>query len=286
MNVLLRGTRHLILTGLLFLAGGGGLALLVSSASGQASGEPLFHDSGPIVFNFVTVGEVSEPESVTISNDGEGNLEITSVVVSASVSKDFSIAADQCTGTSLSAGQSCMVSVIFSPIKVGTLLGSLVISDTRATCKNYVSLAGSGTATSPSTTAKAADCEVPGATITVPGPIVTVPGQTVTVHAPTPPLETDALQLVSPPQCVSGRHISMYIRTSRADQIKMARVYINGHLAKTASSPGSPSILVVDLRGKPLHRYRVQVIANIATGPALGFTRYFTACRSKKRHSS
>jgi hypothetical protein len=278
-------TRHLVLAGLLSLVGGGGLGLLVASASGQGSGEPLFQDNGPIVFNFVQVGSTSETKSVTISNAGEGELEITSAEVSAS--KDFSIVADGCIDTSLAAGQSCAVSLVFHPAAAGTRVGSLVIGDSHDTCKNYVNLAGSGTETKASSTVKAAACVVSGSTTTLPGKTVTSPGQTaVAVQAPTPPLpEVDTLQLVSPPRCVSGRHISMRLRTSKAESIVLARVYINGHLVETARSHDL-SVVVADLPGKPLRRYRVQVVVGIAIGRTLGLTHYFATCSQRPRRSS
>jgi len=275
--------RHLILAGLLSLAGGGGLALLVSSASGAGSGEPVFGDSGPVIFNFVPVGGESEAKSETIGNKGEGVLEITSIGVIDK--KDFSIAIDGCTGMSLSSGQTCTVSVVFHPVVVGTRVSSLIISSSHYTCKNYVALAGSGTKAQAPATANAASCGVPDETITV-------PGQTVTAKTPvsvpntntTPQFEADTLQIVSPPRCVvSGRHLRLYLRTSKAEPIIVALVYINGHL-DLAGHGQDLSVVSVQLPHKPRPRYRVQVIANTATSPTLGLTRYFEACHRRTGH--
>jgi len=262
---------------------GAGLGLLVSSASGAGSGEPVFEDSGPVIFNFVPVGSESEAKSVTIRNSGEGALEITSAEVS--VKKDFSIVTDGCSGMSLSSGQSCTVSVVFHPAAVGTLFGSLVVSSSRGVCKNYVALAGSGTKTQAPATAIAASCGVPSET-------VIVPGQTVTAKTPvgvpntntTPQFEADTLQIVSPPRCVvSGRHLRLYLRTSKAEPILLALVYINGHLDLVARGQNL-SVVTVELPHKPRLRYRVQVVANTATSPTLGLTRYFEACHRRTGH--
>jgi hypothetical protein len=273
---------HLVLAGLLSLVGGGGLALLVSSASGAGSGEPVVKDSGPVLFNFVPVGGESEAESETVGNEGEGVLEITGTEVTNK--RDFSIAADRCTGMSLSSGQSCTVSVVFHPIVVGTRFASLVISSSGG-CKNYVALAGSGTQAQAPATANAANCGAPTETVTVPGGSVTVkaPGN---VPSTTPQSEADTLQIVSPPRCaLSERHLRLYLHTSKGEPIVAARVYVNGHFDKAVSGKNL-SIVVVDLPRVRRSRYRVQVLANVPAGPTLGLTRYFEACPQRSNHSS
>jgi hypothetical protein len=82
----------------------------------------------------------------------------------------------------------------------------------------------------------------------------------------------------------------MHLRTSKADLIVAAQVYINGHLA-TVVHGTNLSTVVAALRkpprgSKPLRRYRVQVLASIATGGTLGLTRYFAACRPGAKGSS
>jgi Abnormal spindle-like microcephaly-assoc'd, ASPM-SPD-2-Hydin len=267
--------RHLVLVYLLMLPIGLGLSLPASSADAQGSGEPLFHDSGTVIFNFVSVGSISEAQSVTISNAGEGKLVITAI--EASDTRDFSIVTDGCIGMALSSGQACTLSVVFHPAVVGTRYGSLEITSTRSACKNYVAMAGSGTKTQAPAAANAADCIVSGPPI--PGKTVIVPGQTTTTQVPaTPQSEADALQLVSPPKCVYGRHIRLDLHTSKADQIVAADIYINGHLDKVVREQ-SVSIVSSDLPHRQLRRYRVQVLANIAAGGTLGLTRYFSSCR-------
>jgi hypothetical protein len=274
--------RHLVLAGLLSLAGGGGLALLVSSASGAGPGEPVVKDSGPVIFDFVPVGGESEAESETIGNGGEGVLEITGTEVTNK--RDFSITADRCTGMSLSSGQACTVSMVFHPVVVGTRFASLVISSAGG-CKSYAALAGSGTQAQAPATANAAKCGVPTETVTVPGSSVTVkaPGN---VPGTTPQSEPDILQIVSPPRCaLSGRHLRLYLHTSKGEPIVAARVFVNGHFDKAVSGKNL-SIVVVDLPRVPRPRYRVQVLANVPAGPTLGLTRYFEACPRRPNRSS
>jgi hypothetical protein len=251
---------------------------------------PLFHSSGVVIFNFVPVGSTSEAKSATISNAGEGALEITGAEISAASQKNFSIVSDGCIGISLGAGQSCTVSLAFHPSAADTEVGALVIADARDVCANYIALAGSGTETEAPTTAKSADCIVPGPTITLPGKVitapakvVTVPGKTVTIKAPvrppstTPGSDVDLLQFVSPPRCVSGRHISLHLRTSKAERIVLARAHVNGRLAGGAHGH-SVSVVTAGLRGKPVDRYLVRVVASIASGKTLSSTHYFVSC--------
>jgi hypothetical protein len=252
----------------------------------------VFHDSGPLIFNFVKVGESSAPKTATITNDGSGQLEITGVEVP---NHDFIVQADGCEGASLSSGQSCTVSVVFAPHIAGTRLSSIVFHEVRGACTDYVSLAGSGTdaAASASAIAHAANCIVSTSTSTVGGPtqVITAPGpgqkeDVETPGAAGPASEGDILQFVTPPKCViSGRHIRLDLHTSKADQIVAARVYINGHLDKAIRDP-SISIVIVDLPHNHLRRYRVQVIANIAPGGTLGLTRYFSVCPPPPKHGS
>jgi hypothetical protein len=288
-RVLLGRTSRVVLTGLLVLPAGAGLGLLVASASGQGAAEPQFHGSGPLIFEFVKVGQTSEPKSETISNVGTGELEIADVEVPDQ--KDFSIETDECVGVSLSSGQSCTLSVVFHPGAAGTRFSSLVFSEPHGSCKSYVAVAGSGTSeTKAPAVARTAGCSLSTPTTSI--QTVTAPGQTGTVESTLTPgtastPEGDVLQFVTPPRCViPGRHIRLDLHTSKADQIVAARVYINGHLDKAIRDP-SISAVIVDLpHNNRLRRYRVQAIANIAPGGTLGLTRYFSVCPAPRKHGS
>lgn len=267
-----------VVVGGLVLSAGVASGMLGASASGAGSGEPLFRDSGPLIFDFVKVGETSEPKVVTIGNGGEGQLEITAVEAS---SHSFGIQSDECLGMSLSSDQTCTVSVVFHPHSAGTLIGSLVLTEARDSCKNYVALAGSGTneATN-SVAAHSSACTVPPEVVSVPGKVVTTPGQTEVIQGPgvSASSEADVLQFIAPPKCVvAGRSIRLDLHTSKADQIISAQVFINGHLDNSMRGRNI-STLTTDLPRNHLRRYRVQVLAGIATGHTLGLTRYFYVC--------
>lgn len=91
-------------------------------------------------FGDVTVGDVSSPQSVTITNTGTSTLTFKGF----STSSDF--AQTNTCGATLNVGQSCTVSVTFSPTVSGARNGSLSISDDAAGSPQQVALSGTGDA--------------------------------------------------------------------------------------------------------------------------------------------
>jgi Beta-propeller repeat/Cep192 domain 4/HYDIN/CFA65/VesB-like, Ig-like domain len=92
-------------------------------------------------FGDVTVGNVSPAQTVTITNTGTQTLTFNSI----GASGDFS-STDTCTSNVLNVGQSCSVSVTFSPTSSGARGGSLSISDNAAGSPQSVVLSGTGIA--------------------------------------------------------------------------------------------------------------------------------------------
>jgi minor extracellular serine protease Vpr len=88
-----------------------------------------------------TVGTTSAPQSVTFSNTGTATdaLGIGSVASSG----DFKISSNTC-GSSLAAGSSCTVSIVFKPTKTGTRKGALTIKDFNPNSPHVVTLTGTG----------------------------------------------------------------------------------------------------------------------------------------------
>jgi Cep192 domain 4/Beta-propeller repeat/HYDIN/CFA65/VesB-like, Ig-like domain len=91
-------------------------------------------------FGDVTVGDVSSAQSVTITNTGTATLTFKGF----SASSDF-IQTNTC-GATLNVGQSCTVSVTFSPTVSGARNGSLSISDDASGSPQRVALSGTGDA--------------------------------------------------------------------------------------------------------------------------------------------
>jgi hypothetical protein len=114
----------------------------------------------PSSLSFVSqsVGTVSAPQTVTITNTGTETLSISGISIGSSL--DFSVTSSQgsnsCTAlaNTLAVSQSCSVYVYFSPTASGTRTGTLSFSDNATGSPQTVALTGIGgsafTITSPS----------------------------------------------------------------------------------------------------------------------------------------
>ena len=134
-------------TGLLTVFGNvpGGQA--TASLSGTAT-PPAAIVLTPATLNFpaTTAGATSPAQNITISNQGTSSVALQTI----SVSSDFQLAANTCTGA-LAPQTGCTVSIVFAPTTSGPHAGTLTINDDAGT--QTASL--SGTATSPPTDALA-----------------------------------------------------------------------------------------------------------------------------------
>ncbi len=92
-----------------------------------------------LTFSSQPVGTTSTAQAVSLTNKGGSMLSITSVTVSASF-----IQTNTC-GSSLAAGGSCMINVMFAPATVGSLTGVLSVVDDDRNSPQTASLTGTGT---------------------------------------------------------------------------------------------------------------------------------------------
>jgi uncharacterized repeat protein (TIGR01451 family) len=97
-------------------------------------------DPASLLFDGQIVGTGSDPQSVTITNDGSADLEIHAI----STSGDFAQTND-CT-TPLAQGTSCTISVTFTPTARGVRSGTLVIGNNALGSAHTVALNGTGLA--------------------------------------------------------------------------------------------------------------------------------------------
>ena len=95
-------------------------------------------------FASVTVGSSSTSQTFTLSNAGNAALPITSIRVTGTNSSDFVAGSNTC-GTTLAAGTSCTVSIVFKPTITGSESASLTVVDSVGT--QSASLTGTGLAT-------------------------------------------------------------------------------------------------------------------------------------------
>ena len=97
-------------------------------------------------FSSTAVGSISPPQSVTITNTGTEPLSINSIGVGSSL--DYAETSATCLALQnlLAVGQSCTVSVTFTPTASGTRNASLSISDNATGSPQTVALTGIGAA--------------------------------------------------------------------------------------------------------------------------------------------
>lgn len=102
----------------------------------------------PLSLTFLsqTAGTASGPQVVTLSNPGNSALNITSITITGTNATEFG-ETNNC-NSSVAAGASCTVNVIFAPLAVGTRTGTLSIADSAPGSPQTVTLSGTGTANS------------------------------------------------------------------------------------------------------------------------------------------
>ena len=96
-------------------------------------------------------GTTSADQSVTVTNSGNANLTFAAgaVTISGPNKADFAISADSCSGQSVTAGNTCSVSVTFTPSAAASESATLNFTDNAANSPQTVSLSGTGTTAVP-----------------------------------------------------------------------------------------------------------------------------------------
>jgi len=92
-----------------------------------------------VSFGNQKVGTTSNPKIVTVSNPGAAPLKVSSVTIAG----DFA-ETNTCTAI-LKTGQSCSISVTFTPTVTGKRTGAVTVKDTAHTTPQKISLSGNGT---------------------------------------------------------------------------------------------------------------------------------------------
>jgi len=101
---------------------------------------------GPLTFGDRVVGSISPVQSVTVSNTGQANLNLSSIVVSGSAFQRVtaSPASSDC-GAVVAPQASCQIALVFAPNAVGALGGSVAIHHNASTATVTIALSGNGT---------------------------------------------------------------------------------------------------------------------------------------------
>ena len=100
-----------------------------------------------LTFSSQGVGTTSPAQVVTLTNTGTATLSVTSLTITGTDSGDF--AQTNTCGSSVPAGQSCTISVTFTPAASGTLTASVSIVDNAPGSPQTVSLTGTGASGTP-----------------------------------------------------------------------------------------------------------------------------------------
>src|SRR5258706_909679 len=107
--------------------------------SGSGASSAISITPSSLTFSAQVLNTTSAGAKVTVTNSGFVNLTVNSVAASGGYGKT-----DTCSGVTLTPGQTCTVTVTFTPVVTGTVLGDLTINDTTTGAPHVVSLTGSG----------------------------------------------------------------------------------------------------------------------------------------------
>jgi hypothetical protein len=108
-----------------------------------------------IAFGDVTDGHLSPSRQVTITNTGQADLRISSVVLGGTNAKAFKLAGETCTDAAIAPNASCTANVAFAPVHSGSRVATLTFVN-NAGPDQAIALSGQGTPPADATTVRAA----------------------------------------------------------------------------------------------------------------------------------
>ena len=106
---------------------------------GTGGGPTVSLSTGSVTFPARSVGTVSVPTAVTLTNTGTVPLTVTSVFVAGAVSNNFS-ETNNC--TSVAVNSSCEIDVTFSPMSTGVQAATIQIDSNALSSPDVVQLSG------------------------------------------------------------------------------------------------------------------------------------------------
>ena len=124
--------------------------LTTSCGAGSSAAVPAPAGNGPVAslsaaslsFGGQAVGTTSAAQTLTLSNNGDATLTITSIAITGTNASDF--AQTNTCGSSVAAGANCVIAVMFTPSALGTRTASLGISDNASGSPQTAPLSGGG----------------------------------------------------------------------------------------------------------------------------------------------
>ncbi len=110
--------------------------------------------SAPLNFGNQSVGVTSSPQTVTVTNTGNSNLNVTAINITGTNRTEYT-QTNTCVGSSVAAQSNCTVSVKFTPSTTGTRTANVSITDDAPKSPQTLSLTGVGVGTGPAVTLSA-----------------------------------------------------------------------------------------------------------------------------------
>lgn len=255
-----------------------GLAIPLTAGAADG-GQPVFTSSGTVTFDFVPVGQAAS-KTVTISNPSATPMTIATVDFSGPDTADFAITSNTCAGAKLSGGAQCKVGVRFAPVVSGTRVAALRFTDDTP-CKNFVTVAGSGTDTPQLLRAHAATCQQAVQVVTTPGQSTTNTVTTNTTTTVTVPTVNGAAAITLPKSCVSRRTITFHLAAPAGKIFKKVTAKLGKKTFKTLKGKNIKS--TVSLKGLPRGRFTLTIVGTLTNGKTIKQTRKYVTCVSDKK---
>ncbi len=138
----------------LVLADSAGPQTLQLTGNGIASQSAVRLGPSTLTFAATTTGVISASQSVVLTNSGNANLHISSILLSGQNSSDFAITNSPtqsalptaCAAAAYAPNASCSITIVFTPLAAGARSASLIIADDAPDSSQTVLLAGTGLA--------------------------------------------------------------------------------------------------------------------------------------------
>jgi sugar lactone lactonase YvrE len=182
-------------------------------------------------FGTVTVGTIEVTQVFTLTNAGTAALAITSISLSGTNASSFSISTKTC-GTSLAAGASCTVTVVFTPTSAAAMVATLSVVDAVGT--QFSALTGTGSATPPDFTISA----TPAIQSTYRGTSVTYTIQLASLLAGNPYNSAVTLSASNLPSGATATFSPAAVTPGTSPQTATLTVAVPALSAKTLPGPG------------------------------------------------
>jgi len=115
---------------------------LCSPSVAKARSPAVSVSATSLYFGYYAVGTKGRPENLFVTNSGKARLTITSITLTGANASDL-VQNNNC-GSSVAAGGTCTIVVLFTPSAIGARAAALSISDSSTGSPQTVSLSGTG----------------------------------------------------------------------------------------------------------------------------------------------